>query len=353
MPKPNLALTTKSKYYGVIGAGSFGTTIANLLAENGQVLLFARRQEIVDKINQTRRHKNVAINENIRATNSLEEVAGSCTLIFPIVPSGEFRKMMKVLGPYLRPYHILIHGTKGLDISPSAEYNATQLYSREDVHTMGEVILQESVVVRVGCLSGPNLSAEIMAGQPAATVIASKFTEVIKTGQRALRSKRFQVFGSYDILGAEMAGALKNIIALGSGILGGLNMGHNIWGLLVSRGLVEMIYLGKAMGAHPRPFLGTAGIGDLVTTAASTKSRNYTFGMRLARGEKKGEILEDMEETVEGLRTLEVMKQISDRYKMHAPITKVLYKIIYDEMDIEKAIQYLMTYPYAVDVDFL
>ena len=195
----------------------------------------------------------------------------------------------------------MIHGTKGFDLTGvSEDVMADHPITRKNVHTMSEVIRQESVVVRIGCLSGPNLSAEIMEGQPTATVIASRFNEVIKLGRKVLDSQQFHVFGSHELMGAELAGALKNAIAIGSGILGGLGMGKNIQAMLITRGLMEMVYFGKAMGANSKAFIGTAGIGDLVATATSTKSRNYTFGMRMAKGESLEEISNTMPGTCRG-----------------------------------------------------
>ena len=287
---------------GVIGTGSFGTAIANLLSHNSDVLMYGRQGEMVDAINRDRIHPNLRVqfSENVRATNDLQEVADSCNLIFPVIPSEGFRSMMKQFSPFLHPYHILIHGTKGFDIHNLSEEDlAKGRISRNNVCTMSEVIRQESVVVRIGCLSGPNLAKEINDGQPTATVIGSKFEEVVELGKKALSSRFFQVFGTYEILGAELAGALKNIIAIGSGILGGLGMGKNIQALLITRGLMEMIYFGKAFGTSPKPFVGTAGIGDLVCTATSRESRNYSFGYQMGQGKSVDEILSKMPEVVE------------------------------------------------------
>ncbi|MEL6637130.1 MAG: NAD(P)H-dependent glycerol-3-phosphate dehydrogenase [Bacteroidota bacterium] len=345
---------TTKELVGVIGAGSFGTAISNLIAYNTNVLLFSRQPELVERINQSHHHLGVDLSKRIRATNDLQELGERCRLIFPIVPSGSFRQMMKNLSVYLRPYHILIHGTKGLDLTGVEEDRlGEQVLLRKHVHTMSEVIRQESVVVRVGCLSGPNLSAEIMEGQPTATVIGSKFSEVIKNGRRVLDSPQFHVFGSYEILGAEIAGALKNSVAIGSGILGGLGLGKNIQAMLITRGLMEMVNLGKAMGTNSRAFIGTAGIGDLVATATSTKSRNYTFGTRLAQGESMEHIRATMPELAEGVRTIRIMRQLAKHFKLHVPITEMLYAVVFEGFDVQRAIKYLMNYPYAVDVDFL
>lgn len=340
---------------GVIGAGSFGTAIANALAYNVEVLLFSRKLETVEEINRTHFHLGVDLSRRITATNDLAELARQCTLIFPIVPSTSFRRMMQALAPYLRPHHIIIHGTKGFDLKDMEEDDLNThgvIVTRNQVRTMSEVVREESSVVRVGSLSGPNLAAEIMAGQPAATLVGSRFREVIQAGQAALNSRHFRVFGSYDILGAELAGALKNIIALGSGVLGGLGLGRNIQGLLIARGLAEMVYFGKSLGASSQAFIGVAGIGDLVATATSINSRNYTFGTRLAKGETAHQIRETMPELAEGVRTLRIARQLARQYKLHVPITTTLHAVVFEDLAVEKALEYLMTYPYAVDVDF-
>ena len=338
----------------MIGAGSFGTTIANLLSLNRDVLLYTRRESLVQQINTEHRHFKLSLRPNLRATNDLQQIVESCDLLFPIVPSNAFRETIQGMSPYLRPYHMLIHGTKGFDLTDVDESNFRDAqFSRAEVHTMSEVILQESSVVRIGCLSGPNLSVEIMAGQPTATVIGSKFNEVIVEGRKALDSKQFHVFGTHDILGAELAGALKNAIAIGSGMLGGLGLGKNIQAMLITRGLMEMIYFGKAMGADSTAFVGTAGIGDLVATATSTNSRNYTFGTRMASGESMEQISKTMNELAEGVRTVAIMQQLANTYKLHVPITQMLYNVIFEGLEIERAINYLMKYPYSVDVDFL
>ena len=298
-----MSASTASEMVGVIGAGSFGTAIANLLANNTDVLIYARLPEIVKQINQEHTNLDVKLSPRIRATNDLRELAENCQLLFPIVPSGNFRDMMQDLSPHLHPYHILVHGTKGFDLRTN---DPAAPVTRENLRTMSEVIREESVVVRIGCLSGPNLAKEIVEGQPTATVIASKYEEVIAKAKQVLTSKQFQVFGSHEIMGAELAGALKNTIAIGSGILGGMGMGKNIQSLLITRGLMEMIRFGEAMGTTPKAFLGTAGIGDLVCTATSTKSRNYTFGRRLGSGESVEHIKATMPELAEGYRTIKI-----------------------------------------------
>ena len=337
---------------GVVGSGSFGTTIAKLLAVNTDVLVYTRKAEVLTSINEQHEHMGYALSERIRATTSLEELTEQCTLLFPVVPSASFRNAIRDLSPHLHPYHILIHGTKGFDFTPGAGDPDQQL-TREEVHTMSEVILQETDIVRVGCLSGPNLASEILAGQPAATVIASSYREVIDLGKEFLRSPGFHVFGSGDILGAELGGALKNIIAIGAGVLHGKGLGHNIHALLLTRGLSEMITIGQAMGASARAFLGTAGIGDLIATASSTDSRNFSFGELLAQGKTRREITGEMAELAEGERTLRIAHRLATYYRIKVPITSMLYKVVFEDFDIDRAIQFLMAYPFEEDTSFV
>lgn len=218
---------------------------------------------------------------------------------------------------------------------------------------MSEVIRQETSVLRMGCLAGPNLYKEIMAKQPAASVIASEYDEVIKAGSDLLSSRYFFVFGSYDLLGAEMAGALKNIIALGSGMLAGKGLGKNLEAMIITRGLREMIELGRSVGASSRSFLGTAGIGDLIATATSPKSRNFSFGYRLGQGENMKDIINSVDEVVEGVRTVRIANQLAKNYHLRVPIINMIYSVVYDGLEIEKAIRLLMRYPQLPDVDFI
>ncbi len=251
-----------SKPIGVIGAGNFGSAVANLLSRHRPVLLYARDKEVVDRINTKRDNRGHTIQENVTAINSLSDVARECDVIFPIIPSAHFRSVIQKLSPHLHPYHILIHGTKGFDITlpKKATIDEMETLNRQQVKTMSEVIREESAVVRVGCLAGPNLSKELAAGHPTATVIASPFNEVIELGKKLLRNDRFQVYGNNDLTGVELAGVLKNIIAIASGALSGLGYGDNAKGLLITRGVVEMIYLGRALGGNTKAFLGVAGM---------------------------------------------------------------------------------------------
>ncbi|GJM61334.1 NAD(P)H-dependent glycerol-3-phosphate dehydrogenase [Persicobacter diffluens] len=343
------------KPVGVIGSGSFGLAVANLLAENSEVLVYARKEQVAQAINVDRFYNNQQISARISCITDYGELADRCDVIFPVVPSISFRQMMKDLSPHLRPYHMLIHGTKGLDLPSHILEDLEAVYevSRENVKTMSEVISEESVVVRTGCLAGPNLARELAEKHPAATVVASHFDEVIKEGQRLLRSERFQVFGSKELIGIELAGVLKNILAIASGAISGLGFGENARGLLISRGLVEFIYLGKMLGGNTEAFLGVAGIGDLVTTCTSKLSRNYTVGYRLSQGEKLKDIITSMEEVAEGVKTVRIMKKLCEHFGVRAPITESIYQVLYEEETVDHALRRLMKIPFHNDIDFL
>ncbi len=342
------------KPVGVIGAGSFGSTIASLISENKDVLIYSRNQPEIDKINSGKPHKGITFSDRVKATSDLQLLADSCSLLFPVIPAASFRTVIRKIAPYITPLHIIIHATKGLDLSGEEINMLNDMPLQTDViRTMSQVITEECSTLRVGCISGPNLAKEINKSYPTAAVIASEFQEVIEQGQVALASSRFFVFGSHQIFAAELAGAFKNIIAIGSGILGGRDLGKNMQALLITRGLREIIHVGIALGADGRAFLGTAGLGDLIATATSETSRNYNFGKRLANGDTLQEIKNSEEEVAEGARTLQIMKFILTKYKLQAPILELIYGIVYKDLDVNRAISHLMKYPFAPDVDFL
>ncbi len=335
---------------GVIGSGSFGLAVANLISHNYDVILYSRRQEVVDKINNTHRHKNQSLRDNIVATNDIPTITDECFLIFPIIPSSNFKEMLEQFKEHLSPRHILIHGTKGFHIDNNLDH--VESLKKEEVFTMSELILKETSVVRVGCMAGPNLAREIAEGQLGATVIASRYNEVIKEGQKALNSKLFRAFGSNETTGIELAGVLKNYIAIASGMLNAMGYGDNTKSLLVTRGMAEMIYIGRALGANEKAFLGMAGIGDLMATCNSKLSRNFRVGYYLAQGKKLDDIVQEIGEVAEGIKTLRVIKLL-DSYGFNAPIAKALYNIVYGDWSIESGVSYLMSRPVSFDADYV
>lgn len=344
------------KVIGVIGAGGFGTAVANLLAHNTNVLLCVRNPQIVEQINQTHTAAGQALAPNITPTTSLEEITQQCAVIFPIIPSQGFKALLQQLAPLLQPHHILIHGIKGLEVtwSHAADPSThTASLTRQQVQTMSELIRAETNVTQVGCIAGPNLASELAQGLLAAVVVSSNSPTVMEIGQKLLRSNHFQVYTNTDMLGVELCGVLKNIIAIGAGCLDGLGQGENAKAFLISRGLVEMVHMGRAMGASVQPFLGLAGIGDLVATCASKLSRNYTVGYRLAQGESLAQILTKKTLTAEGVNTVKVIYSLARHYGMPVPITEMLYRILFENLPPQVAIQHFMQSPLNIDVDFI
>ncbi|MEM0939613.1 MAG: NAD(P)H-dependent glycerol-3-phosphate dehydrogenase [Bacteroidota bacterium] len=348
--------SSSNELIGVIGAGSFGTAIANIIAENNSnVLLFVRDRKKAEKIQKDRISAGQKLYDNIAITNSLRELGEKCEVIFPMIPSANFRQMITELAPFLKPYHVLIHGIKGFDlyVSEKEKVSDQNPLTREHVKTISEVIRQETSVLRVGCLAGPNLAKEIDERKPAATVVASHFDEVIKIGQKLLKNERFMTYGSKDLIGIELCGILKNTLALGAGSISGMGLGENAKALFISRGLVETIYIGTALGGNTQAFLGLAGVGDLIATCNSNLSRNFTVGYRLAKGETLDEIIASMEEVAEGVKTINIVKDLAASYNVKCPITNTLFKIIHGEMTIQDAHSYLMSFPLRVEIDFM
>lgn len=337
------------KYVGVIGAGSFGTAIANLLALHNPVLLATGSQGTANLIRATRKSAGQDLHPDIEITHELQVLAEKCQVIFPIIPSHDFYDCMVNLAPFLTPQHILIHGTKGLHLTTEISSSIR----KEDLLTMTQVIEKVTGIQHTGCLAGPNLAREIAEGKPAATVVASSSQEVLDIGQQLLRSSNFQVLWSDDVYGVELCGVIKNIMAIASGALSGFELGENAKALLVNRAMVEMIHIGTHMGAGLKAFLGVAGIGDLMATCNSPKSRNFTVGYRLAKGELPQHILHNMEETAEGVNTTRLIYHLSEHYNWKTPITKLVYKVLFDDFPIQNAMALLMKLPVREDIDFI
>lgn len=319
---------------GIIGSGSWGTAIAQLSADAGhKVLLWTRSAENADSLNSSHINKKYwpdhRLSENISSTSNLEEVASFAKLIIVVAPSHGFRGVVSTLGAHLAGDHILIHATKGIEL--------------DTLKRMSEVLREETPAKRIGVLSGPNLSAEIMNGMPAATVVASKFPEVVERAQAALTSQRFRVYGSKDMTGVEIAGALKNIVAICAGVISGLELGTNAMSMLITRGAVEIQRFGMAMGADAETFSGLSGIGDIIATCMSVLSRNHQVGLRLSRGEKLDDILSSMNRVAEGVRTVGAVHEMSRRMKVEMPITWGVYAMLNEGADPQEICSKLMS----------
>ena len=331
----------------VIGCGSFGIAVSRLLSKNVDVTICCRRPEQVKEINSKNKIRGIDLPKNIKATLETEKTVESADVIFPVIPSAGFRDTMRQIAPYTSPKQFIIHATKGLEYN----YRKNEFEKLKTlIKTMSEVIEEETSVVRIGCMAGPNLALEILDGQPAATVIASEFEEVIQIGKKLLSSELFYVFGNTDVIGVEIAGAFKNIIAMASGMLAGKGYGQNTQSVLITRGLRELMVLGKALNRNLGSFLGVAGIGDMIATSTSIHSRNYSFGKRFAQGELMEDILKTSE-VVEGIRTSKIIYDLMQELKIKLPITSIIFKIVYEDLDTNRAIQHLMKLPDVGDIE--
>lgn len=318
----------------VIGGGSWGTTLAHLLAENGhETLLWLRRDELIKSINEenenTRHLKGLKLSKNLRATGDLEQaVAGVPTIVFAI-PSHAFRGVVGQASPFLQGDQVALSATKG--------------FEKDSGMRMTEVLRDESCCRKVGAISGPNLAKEIVGGQPAATVIASRYDEVIERGASLFHSRLFRVYGNRDVVGVEVGGALKNIIAIASGVCNGLGYGDNTKSLLITRGLAEISRFGCMLGADPVTFSGLAGVGDLMVTCASKLSRNFRVGFRLGQGETLEAILDSMVDVAEGVKTTAIALDIAKKLGTALPIAEGMGHLLYEGASTKEVLQLLMS----------
>jgi len=325
----------------VVGAGSFGTAIANVLARNEPVMLWGRNMENMERAAKERQCAGQELLDAVQVDTNLERIA-ACDIVLPILPSHAFEEVIRMLVPYLRPNHMLVHGTKGLDP------NCTDGY-----RTMSGILRDLTGLERIGCLAGPNLAREIAEGKPAATVVASPHEDVLNTLPDMLRGPRFQVLISDDLTGIELSGVLKNIMAIAAGTHYELGLGENAKALLVNRAMVEMIHLGLQMGAALKSFLGVAGIGDLMATCSSPNSRNFSVGRYLAQGLSLEKIQSIMEETAEGINTTRVVHRLAVQAGWKAPITRMVYRVLFEGLSPVEAMDILMKVPLREDIDFI
>ncbi|MET9069710.1 NAD(P)H-dependent glycerol-3-phosphate dehydrogenase [Streptosporangium sandarakinum] len=320
----------------VFGTGSWGTTFAMIMARAGtRTTLWGRRPEIVEAID--RRHENpdylpgVTLPESLRATTDPVEALDGADFVVLAVPSQTLRENLSRWTPHLPPEAVLVSLMKGVELGTTKR--------------MSEVIREVAGVPedRVAVVSGPNLVGEIVRGQPAATVVACTDERAMERLQEACHLPWFRSYTNPDVVGVELGGAVKNVIALGVGVAAGMGLGANVGAMLMTRGLAEISRLGAALGADPHTFAGLAGMGDLVATCTSPLSRNRTFGENLGRGMKMAEVVAATKQTAEGVKSCESVLALARKHDVEMPITEVVVSIVHDGMPPDEAAVLLMS----------
>jgi len=302
----------------VIGAGSWGTTVASVAAANAPTVLWARRGELADEVNEA--HTNEAylpglrLHAGLRATSSIEEAAAAADVLVMAVPSHGFRSVLESAAEHVRPWVPVVSLVKGLE--------------RGSRLRMTQVVEEVMPGHPAGVLSGPNLAREILNGYAAAAVVAMPDERVAMPLQGIFKAPLFRIYRSTDVLGAEVAGALKNVFAIAVGMSTGLGTGDNTRALVISRALAEMTRLGVAMGGDQLTFAGLAGMGDLLATCISPLSRNRRVGEELAKGRSLAEITEEMKMVAEGIKTSRVARELADEHEVDMPIVRQVDAVI-------------------------
>jgi glycerol-3-phosphate dehydrogenase (NAD(P)+) len=320
----------------VIGLGSWGTTLAELLAANGHdVLAWARSEatcaEVNEQHSQSRYLPGFSLSPNLRATPDLSRACAHSRWILLVVPSHVLRETARAMGDHLCGEHLIVHATKGIE--------------QGTFRRMSEILREETCVRRIGVLSGPNLAKEIMRRQPAGTLVASHYREVLERSVALLHSPAFRVYTGDDVVGAEVGGAFKNIVAVAAGVVDGLGLGDNTRALLLTRGLAEMAKVGAAMGARVVTFGGLAGIGDLMATCASPLSRNHQVGERLAKGQRLEQIQAELGMVAEGVKTTRSTWEFARRHGLDLPIVRAVHGVLYEDIPVRRALDDLMALP--------
>lgn len=319
----------------IIGAGSWATALAQVLAQNDHsVALWSRRKELALLINQgenSRYLPGVKLNSNISATTDLAEVLQGASAVVFGVPSHSFRDLLKNSLPHIKNDTVVINVAKGLEES--------------SLSRLSEVFAEEAGTAALGryaVLSGPSHAEEVGQNIPTALVAASQDMATAEYVQDLFMSQDFRVYTNPDIIGVELGGALKNIIALGTGIADGLGFGDNTKAAMMTRGLAEITRLGHSMGANLLTFAGLAGVGDLIVTCTSMHSRNRRCGIEIGRGKSLEEAVESVQMVVEGVRTTKVAYQLAKQQGVEMPITDQTYKVLFENLSPREAVLNLM-----------
>lgn len=324
------------KKVAVIGAGSWGTALSMVLADNGlDVSMWSRREEQVEEINKAHTNQRylpeVILPDTISASTSLEEVLQGTKYVLIVMPTVAIREVVQQMIPYLSQEHLIIHSSKGLE--PDSYKRVSQLIEEE---------LPPSKYKGIAVLSGPSHAEEVSHRSPTTVVVASNTSNLAEQVQDLFINSYFRVYTNEDVVGVEIGGSLKNIIALGAGLSDGLGYGDNAKAALMTRGLTEIGRLGIEMGAHPLTFAGLAGVGDLIVTCTSRHSRNWRCGYEIGQGKSLEEVLSAMGMVVEGVRTTKAAYQISQEKNVEMPITMELYQVLFEGKSARKAVDDLM-----------
>lgn len=327
----------------VLGGGSFGTVIANIVAGNGyQVNFWMRNRDLVDEVNRI--HENphylpgYRLHDNVHATADIEQAVSGSRLVFVAVPSAYFRTVVRKMLPALTADTILVSCTKGIEAGSFL--------------LMSQVMREEAPDARIGVLSGPNLAGEIAKRNLAGTVIASADDMVRDRVRDVLRSEYFRVYTNDDMFGVELGGSLKNIYAIIAGLASAMGMGQNTNGMLITRSLTEMARFGRELGADPMTFLGLSGVGDLIVTCSSSLSRNFRVGFALGQGKSLQEAVAEIGQVAEGVNTLKLVKEKADELGIYMPLASGLYQIVYEGKPVSQVISALMLGEGALDVEY-
>lgn len=328
----------------VLGGGSFGTVIANMIAQNGySVNIWLRDQARADLINANKENARYlpgyALSDNLHASSDLQQVLEGAESVFVSIPSQSFRKVVQQAKAYLISDQMLISTTKGIE---------AQTFS-----LMSEILKQELPGNPVGVLSGPNLAKEVAAGQLTATVIASEDESLRAAVQSMLHCAYFRVYASTDMYGVELGGTLKNIYAIAAGLSAALGMGENTKSMLMTRSLAEMSRFAVSMGANPMTFIGLAGVGDLIVTCMSPLSRNYRVGYALGEGKTLEQAVESLGQVAEGVHTIKHVRDKAAEMNIYMPLVTGLYEVVFNQAPVAEVVKMLMMNEQSSDVEFV